>query len=151
MKNNFLYRSIAFMLAFVVLFTSTGFAMDMHFCQNELKSVSFFGEAESCHMNASEECPNHQAMAKHTDESSNVSIDRDDCCHNETILVESDNDLVSMDFVDLSTHQVYFLVAYAHHFITPIFVAPTTEHYFNLAAPPPPERDFQVLFQSFLI
>jgi len=132
------------MLAFVVLFTSTGFSMDMHYCQNELKSVSFFGEAESCHSaKMGTECPNHKAMSSMQDE--------DDCCHNETILVESDNDMVAMDFADLTTHQVHFIVAYVHHFITPIVAPQTTEHYFFLAEPPPPERDFQVLFQSFLI
>jgi len=132
------------MLAFVVLFTSTGFAIDMHYCQNELKSVSFFGEAESCHSEAiKSECPNHKGMMMEQED--------DDCCHNETILVESDNDLLSMDFADLSTHQVHFIVAYVHHFIAPIVVAPTIAKHFILAEPPPPERDFQVLFQSFLI
>ncbi len=144
MKNNFLYRSIAFMLAFVVLFTSTGFSMDMHYCQNELKSVSFFGVAPSCHSKeAKTQCPNHKGMS--------MSQDEDNCCHNETILVESNSDLLSMDFADLSMPQIHFIVAYVHHFIAP-FVAPkTVGQHFYLAEPPPPESDFQVRFQSFLI
>ncbi len=135
---------MAFMLAIVVLFTSTGFSIDMHYCQNELKSVAFFGEAESCHSEKmGTECPNHKSMSSTHDE--------DDCCHNETIILKSDNDLVTMDFADLTTHQVHFVLAYVHYFIASILAPPTTELEFNLAESPPPERDFQVLFQSFLI
>ncbi len=131
------------MLAFVVLFTSTGYMVDMHYCQNELKSVSFFGEAESCHSKeAMTECPNHKGMSMEQDDNN--------CCHNETILMESDNDLLSMDFADLTVPQIHFIVAYVHCYVAPILVVPTKAVDFALAEPPP-ESDFQVRFQSFLI
>ena len=62
------YRLIALMMAFLMFFTSAGFTMDMHYCGGELKSVSFFGKAKTCHDMAGEnetpkkDCPHHKKM-----------------------------------------------------------------------------------------
>ncbi len=153
MKDYFLYRSIAIMMAVVVLFTSTGFAMDRHFCQGELKSVAFFGQAESCHsMDKMTECPHHRQMACHTQKGAkSPGIDKDDCCQNETILMELDVDSVTADFADLTTNQVHFVWAFVQAFVQPVILHKSVAKKFVILKPPLPERDYQVLFESFLI
>ncbi len=56
------YRVFAFMMAFWMSFMSFGVAVDMHFCGDELKSTSFFGEAEKCDMHKGD----NSTCTKHT-------------------------------------------------------------------------------------
>lgn len=46
------YRPIALLMAILLLTSSVSFAVDMHFCKGELKSISFWGKAPSCHEQA---------------------------------------------------------------------------------------------------
>ena len=48
MKKSFTYKAISLCLAFLVLVSSLGISLDMHFCKGVLKSVHVFGVAESC-------------------------------------------------------------------------------------------------------
>ena len=94
------YRLIALMLAFLMFFSSAGFAMDMHFCQGKLKSVSFFGKAKTCHDmadNTMKNCPHHKKMMA---EKKGCSEDKN-CCSNKTVHFQSDQDhqLQTADFV----------------------------------------------------
>lgn len=78
-------------------------------------------------------------------------ISEDDCCQNETILVEADIDSVVLDFADLATHQVHFVLAFTFVFVSQYASPKTAVKKYVLIKPPLPERDFQVLFESFLI
>ena len=51
------YQFTALMLAFLMFFTSTGFAINVHYCQGELKSFSFFGKSKTCNEMADEVVP----------------------------------------------------------------------------------------------
>lgn len=42
------YRLFALSMAILMLCTSAGLAVDMHFCGGKLVSISFFGEADTC-------------------------------------------------------------------------------------------------------
>lgn len=48
---------------------STGFTVDKHYCEDELKDISFFGKAEECH---------HESK-----QSKKQTIDHD-CCHQQS-------------------------------------------------------------------
>lgn len=65
-----------------------GFVIQRHFCQNELKSVSVFVKAESCHEKAAEKapCPMHSSN-KHSN-----SFEKEGCCNDEIELVKLDQD-----------------------------------------------------------
>ena len=62
------YRFVALMMAFLMFFSSVGFAMDMHYCGGKIKSISFFGKAKNCHEMVGESdtpiknCPHHKKM-----------------------------------------------------------------------------------------
>ena len=50
MNTKFSYRALAMFMAFLMFSSSIGFSMDIHYCGDELKSFSFFGDAEACEM-----------------------------------------------------------------------------------------------------
>ena len=79
-------RILHIILAFFVFFSSMGFVFNKHYCQDELKNVALFVEAESCHsamddMPAS--CPMHPPQKKACEE-------KKDCCDDQSELVKSE-------------------------------------------------------------
>ena len=42
-------RSLAIFMALLMFLTSAGLAIDVHYCQGELKSFSFYSKAQNCH------------------------------------------------------------------------------------------------------
>lgn len=148
------YRIIAVMMAFLMFFTSAGFTMDMHYCGGELKSVSFFGKAKTCHDMAGEnetpmkDCPHHKKMMA---EKKGCSEDKD-CCSNKTVQLQSDQDqkVQTNDFV-VSKQLKQFVIAYVAVFFADDFdlqrEATTFAHY----KPPLIQRDIPVLNQTFLL
>lgn len=86
MKKTIL-RGVAFTMAVLLFATSVGFCVDFHYCKGELKSFSFIGKAQSCHANAAKPCPVHQKMMIMEGEQ------KFDCCNNETVFIQSDQDI----------------------------------------------------------
>lgn len=148
------YRLVALMMAFLMFFSSAGFAMDMHYCGGELKSVSFFGKAKNCHEMAGESdatmknCPHHKKMIA---DKKSCSEDKN-CCSNKTLHFQSDQDhqLQTADFV-VTKQLKQFVIAYVSVFLGGDFdlkweVTPYA-HY----KPPLIRKDIPVLHQTFLL
>ena len=145
------YRIIAGLLAMLMFFTSAGLAVDMHYCQGQLKSFSLFGKAKNCHemMQAKASCSHHQKMATATD--TTCSEDEKDCCKNKTVYLESDQDqvqAVNSFVIDQSTQ--LFVTAFVKSFFEKVLVEKETP-VFAKYKPPLILRDVPVLFQSFLL
>lgn len=81
---NYIRQITALGLSAMMLLTSVGFSIDMHYCQGKLKSYSFIGKAKSCHVadKAKATCPHHQKMAA---ERKGCELDKKDCCSNKTL------------------------------------------------------------------
>jgi hypothetical protein len=79
----------AMSLSALMLLSSIGFSIDMHFCQGMLKSYSLIGKAKTCHSTATAEmnCPHHQTMIA-DDHASD--LDKKDCCTNKTLHFQND-------------------------------------------------------------
>ena len=145
------YRFIALFMAFLMFFTSAGFAMDMHFCQGKLKSVSFFGKAQTCHDmadNTMKNCPHHKKMMA---EKKGCSEDKN-CCSNKTVHFQSDQDqqVQNFDFV-VSKQLQQFVIAYVAVFIANDFNIEHEAIPFAHYKPPLIQRDIPILNQSFLL
>ena len=140
-------------MAILMFFTSVGFAVDMHYCQGHLKSVSFFGKAKSCHEMANaapmKNCPRHQKMRKQEKEK-DCSEDKN-CCTNKTLHFQSNQDQQVQTF-NFSANQPLqqFVIAFVVAFFSKTFIendTPSFAHYI----PPLILRDIPVLIQSFLL
>ena len=81
---NYIRQITAVCLSALMLLTSVGFSIDMHYCQGKLKSYSFIGKAKSCHVvdKARVPCPHHQKMAA---EPKGCELSKKDCCSNKTL------------------------------------------------------------------
>lgn len=139
------------MLAFLMFFSSAGFAMDMHFCQGKLKSVSFFGKAKTCHDmadNTMKNCPHHKKMMA---EKKGCSEDKN-CCSNKTVHFQSDQDhqLQTADFV-VTKQLKQFVIAYVSVFLGEDFDLKREVIAFARYKPPLIPRDIPVLHQAFLL
>lgn len=144
-------RSTAIFMALLMLLNSTGFALDMHYCQGNLKSISFFGEAKSCHEIQSRPSCHSTSKACHHDKEMLDQEEEDACCHNEKVFIENSELEAIPAQVTINTEmQSDFVVAYvaAHLFQG---VLETDYQDFEKYKPPFPDRDIQILYQTFLI
>ena len=75
-------------MAFVVLLTTMSFTVDMHYCGDSLVDFSIFTEAESCGME----------KAQPTESCDNPSMTEKDCCTDQQLVKEGNQDLkISFD------------------------------------------------------
>ena len=149
-----IYRFTALVLAFLMFFTSTGFAVDMHYCQGKLKSISFLGKAKTCHEIASKDnapmknCPHHAKMMA---EKKGCSEDKN-CCSNKTVHFQADQDqqVQNFDFV-VSKQLQQFVIAYLEAFLNLDLHVEENAIPFAYYKPPLIKRDILTLNQSFLL
>ena len=151
-KNKF-HKTISLMMAMLMLLSSTGFSMDLHFCQGQLKSFSLFGKAKSCHEQAEK---SHCLKKKKT---CHISLSNQDktgeckknCCSNKTVKIESNKEVKNIETIEFTAFQVKFLTAF-----TQLYLLKKSEQnktiipYLNYI-PPLLNKDIPVLIQSFLL
>ena len=125
--------------------------MDIHYCQDQLKGISLFGTAKSCH-DKQETPPCHQTKKSCHQEDDGISkSDKDNCCHNETVVIEkSDLDATTTQIATAQDIQLDFVVAFIAVYVFN-YIVNTDYQSYALYKPPLPDRDVQVLYQTFLI
>ncbi len=88
MRYSLASRLAASFLACIVFLSTTSFSVDVHYCQNKMKGISFFGIAKSCHdSQILASCTKAKKSCHHAPEYSLFS-DLDNCCQNKNILIE---------------------------------------------------------------
>ena len=144
------YRIIAVGLALLMFTSSVGFAVDIHYCQGHVKSLSFFGNAKNCHeMSAMANCPHHKMMTK---AKPGCAEDDKNCCDNKTLHFQSDQDqqIQAIDVLkDVQLKQ--FVLAFVSSFFLDNLISESDLPSFTKYRPPLISRDIPVLNQSFLL
>ncbi len=137
MKQLF-HKIVSFLMAFVVLFSTMSFAVNMHYCGDSLVDVAVFSKAESCGMEMNDlgECK--------------TSTVKKDCC-NERQLVHQGEDSFQPFFQDLSFDQQVFVVSYIYSYINLFEGLQDRVIPFKDYSPPLVVKDIQLLDQVFLI
>lgn len=152
------HRIISLMMAFLMLCSSTGFSIDFHYCQGNLKHFSIFGEAESCH---SKKANNHCKMKKNSSckmkkktcpaSSSKEKIKdcKKGCCSNNTITIPTITDLQLNANPEYKLSPLQFVKAFVANFIIghidlSEYIA---QHQYYI--PPLLDRDIPILVQCF--
>ena len=140
-------------MALLMLLSSTGFSMDVHYCQDQLKGISLFGKAKSCH-EKQEAPPCHQTKKScHHQEDGISKADKDNCCHNETVVIEkSDLDATPTQKAASQDVQLDFVAAFMAVYVFNFNYSVRADYQpYAQYKPPLPDRDIQVLYQTFLI
>ena len=94
-------------MALVVLFTTTSFTVDMHYCGDTLVDTAIFHKVKTCGME----------MQKPT--TKGCAISKKDCCSDKQLLVEGQNELqLSVDKISPEQHVFIasFIISYVNLF-----------------------------------
>lgn len=125
-------------MAFVVIFTTMSFTVDMHYCGDTLIDIAVFQEAKDCGM--------QMAMSTATsNEMKGMS-----CCHDEQIVSIGQDDL-KPSFQKMDLEQQEFVVAFYGSYIQLFEYSETQTVSFDGYPPPDIVTDFVVLHEQFLI
>ena len=90
-----LQRFSHIILAILVFIGTSGLVINKHYCQNELKSIAVFHNAESCHSKmAMAACPMHAKKDQEQGEK-----ERKDCCNDcsEIVKIDQEQSFPSLD------------------------------------------------------
>lgn len=144
-----LRRTILLTLSLLVLLSSSGFSMGVHFCGEVLQNWALFHKAEACPMEQQKPLPCHggkqEAPAKQA-------ADDMDCCEDNLVVADGVDDAVtSKDPASLKKPQMPLLAVLHTALLFLQAQAVTEQAVFSSYFPPPLIRDIPVLVQSFLI
>lgn len=132
------HKIMAVAMSCVVIFTTTSFMVDMHFCGDTLIDIAVFKEAKSC-------CTEMVA-----DTNSSSEMKGKSCCHDEQIIMEGQDELTT-SFQKIDIEQQNFVVAFITSYV-PVFLD-SAAHSIPFDGYPPPDisHDFVILHEQFLI
>uniref|UniRef100_UPI0040478C8D HYC_CC_PP family protein n=1 Tax=Algoriphagus sp. TaxID=1872435 RepID=UPI0040478C8D len=130
--------SLSILLAFLLLFSTVGVAKTTHWCMgHEMDSKIGFGEK---HLDCGMEVPIEDSTSE----------DPSSCCENKTQHLQVDDDF-QISQVEFQLNP-YFILPFLQVFIFEAYFFNIQEVDFPAEySPPIPNRDFQLLYQSFLI
>ena len=136
-----LHKSLAVLMAVLVLFSTMSFTVDMHFCGYHLVDFSFSKNTKTCMMKA--------PKAPSSPSCSPIEM-KMHCCSDVALVFEGQEDL-KMTMDQLSFDQLLFVTTFvcSYNYLFDAF----DEHIvpFKDYAPPPLIRDIHLLHQLFLI
>ena len=117
-----------------MLLSTLTFMVDKHYGGDFLVDISFTGEAHSCGMEAD-------------DDSSKMK----NCCKDELVKIEGQDELKLTSFDDISFKNQQFIIAF-HYSYQSLFEEDLTSNFeFKEYPPPDISENFQVAYQTFLI
>ncbi|WP_439128292.1 HYC_CC_PP family protein [Polaribacter sp.] len=122
-------------LAILVLFSTFSFAVEAHYCGDFLMDISITGDTENCGMKMEK-----KSFSK-----------KKNCCKDEVITAEGQDELQQFNELKLNLDKQQFVTAFliSHQ---DLFVEKTTKNtFYKDFSPPDIPKDYQVLYQSFLI
>lgn len=139
--KQFFRKILAFTLTFAVLFSTTSFTADMHFCCNKLVDVAILSKAKPC-----------DEKVKKQDEKSTkeCSLGQKDCCSNQTLVKQGENNLKTVSF-ELDTNNIVFLQTFFYTYVNLFEGLELKTVPFTTYDPPWIEKDILVLHETFLI
>ncbi len=139
---------LALLLAVLTFTASVGLAVDIHFCKNTIKNVSFFGTAENC-MNTADDGTCYSPAKTQT--YTHTRLSKTPCCSNHTFFTKVD--ITAQHQAADQQHSTLSIIAA----VIPSTMGVAT---YSIGAPnnighysksPPLSKDFGVLYQTFRI
>ena len=138
MKKVF-HKVLAVSMAFVVMFTTLSFTMDMHYCGASLVDFSFFTSAEGCGMEKDKSV-----------QSCESEITSKSCCSEHQLVKEANQDL-KISFDKLTFEQQTFVATFFYSYINLFEGIDEDIKAYKDYSPPFLERDAQLLYELYLI
>ena len=129
-------------MALLIGMTSIGMTINMHFCGGSLRSISLLEGSDSCCSATAKSCGNFENLSE---------SDGKKCCDNQSIEIQSDDDLIIDQLQALSDIKVLdvFITNFdaLDNLNISVYDAADFAHY----RPPLISKDIPVLFETFLL
>ena len=136
--KQFFYKIMSLAMAFVVLFSTMSFTVNMHYCGDTLVETAIFQKAKGCGMEM--ESPSTEGC----------SIMKKNCCSDEQILIDGQDELqLSID--KISFEQQIFIASFYYTFINLFEGLEDQITPFEDYSPPLVVKDIHVLDEVYLI
>lgn len=138
--KDFINKILSIALALIVLFATTSFTLDSHFCCDKLVSSSFFGQAESC----------KDLKADLSKDDTTCTKKNKNCCDSKTFTKSASDALQKYSF---ESKIEFFVFLNSFHYPSINLFSGFKEHSFSflIYTPPLVPKDFQLLHEVFLI
>lgn len=147
-------------MTFLMLFSSIGFSLDVHYCSGGIKDVSFFGKANECEMmkevvveEGSHACcssKNTVIVSHCSKNSSDNLLSKGKCCSNQSFILQSLEDGQTSDSFNFTSIDFTFIALFVFN-IALLFETERKVVNYSLYKPPLIHYDAIVQHQSFLI
>lgn len=127
------------LMAFVVLFSTMSFTIDMHFCGDTLMDTAIFHKAKTCDMKM------ETATA-----SSECSTIKKDCCKDEQVVIKGQDEL-KISFDKLTLEKQIFVASFVHSYINLFETVEDETNTFSEYPPPLIVKSIYKLDETYLI
>ncbi|MBD0836053.1 hypothetical protein ICJ84_11435 [Aestuariibaculum suncheonense] len=125
-------------MAFVVLFTTMSFTLNMHYCGDTLVEMAVFHEAKGCGM---------EMVAPSTEV---CTISKKNCCDDKQLVVEGQDEL-QQSFEKTSFNQQLFVASFVYTFISLFEGEQQLDKSYIAYKPPLVSRQIYKLVETYLI
>lgn len=133
-------KIVAFMLASSVLFMSSTYAIDKHYCCKMLVDTAIFGSAKSC-----------KDIAEQKDSPFRKCTDEDDSCCKDQVIVKKGDDTIIKTSTEFETETIIFLNTFFYTYINLFEGLEKNIVPFKQYRPPLLSKEIQVLYETYLI
>lgn len=132
------------MLALLTLTSTTGLAIDAHYCKDKLASISVWGKAKTC-----TETPIQEKLENSKTCSNNQQVSKRNCCSSKSSFNKAE---ITTDFsLSQTSKEIQCVLSFSSSILTiNIFNAPSLSNTCHLK-PPLIDKDFSVVYQNFRI
>ena len=97
--KQFLHKGTSILMAFVVLFSTMSFTIDMHYCGDKLVETAIFHKVKGCGMDTQKS------------ESKDCKLTKKNCCSDKQVVVDGQDELqITLD--KISFNQQVFILAF---------------------------------------
>ena len=135
--NQFGIKILSVTLALTLLFTTSSFSVDLHYCSKTLIDISILGNADTC-VNTTQKIPRE------------CTIDDESCCVNKTFVSLGDDDLKKGSF-KYSFKSFTFISTFFYTYIDLFEGTEKGVIPFQKYVPPLISKDIVILHETFLI
>lgn len=136
--NKVLHKIVSLLMAFVVLFSTMSFTLDMHYCGDTLVDTAVFQKAKTCGMEI-------QKLPANSD----CSVTKKDCCSDEQLAVSGQDELKN-SFDKLNIDQQIFVASFVYSYFN-IFEYQEENTTYTYYTPPLVVRNIYKIDESYLI
>ncbi|WP_417855584.1 HYC_CC_PP family protein [Xanthomarina gelatinilytica] len=133
-----IHKILAFAMAFVVLFSTTSFALNMHYCGDTLVETALFNKAKGC------------GMEMQNPSTEGCSITKKNCCDDKQLVVEGQDEL-QLQVNKISFDQQVFLASFVYTYILLFDGIENNVSSFEAYKPPLVIRQIFKLDETYLI